>query len=251
MMAEIDALGGQLHASSSRETIFYQAPSYTQALPQVLSILADTVLHPRLDATELAIQQESTAWELAEIRSKPEMHLPELVHEVAFKGNTLGNPLLCPDDRLESITPDLLREFVQTWYRPERLVVAGAGVPHEELVTLAEQHFGSMRAATPELPAEAAKLAKAKARYTGGDMYIEQPDAEFTHVYVAYEALPVNDPDLYALATLQILLGGGGSFSAGTCGSRTLSFLEEGRLTRRCSQVGLARACTRDCTRAS
>lgn len=44
---------------------------------------------------------------------------------------------------------------------------------------------------------------------------MENPDLEFTHVYVGFEGLSIHDEDIYALATLQVLLGGGGSFSAG------------------------------------
>ena len=48
---------------------------------------------------------------------------------------------------------------------------------------------------------------------------------EFTYVYVAFESVPVSSPDIYALATLQILLGGGGSFSAGGPGKGMYSRL--------------------------
>ena len=36
-----------------------------------------------------------------------------------------------------------------------------------------------------------------------------------THVYVGFESLSANDPDIYALSTYVSLMGGGGSFSAG------------------------------------
>ena len=60
-----------------------------------------------------------------------------------------------------------------------------------------------------------------RSHYTGGILRYPHPpthdgkDPEFTYVYVAFESPPVSSPDIYALATLQILLGGGGSFSAG------------------------------------
>jgi processing peptidase subunit alpha len=44
-------------------------------------------------------------------------------------------------------------------------------------------------------------------------------------VYVAFEGLSIHDDDIYALATLQILLGGGGSFSAGGPGKGMYSRL--------------------------
>jgi mitochondrial-processing peptidase subunit alpha len=38
---------------------------------------------------------------------------------------------------------------------------------------------------------------------------------EFNHLYVAFEGVGIHDDDIYALATTQILLGGGGSSSPG------------------------------------
>ncbi|GAA5909894.1 hypothetical protein JCM6882_002044 [Rhodosporidiobolus microsporus] len=267
MTTEIEQLGGQFISSSSRETILYQASTYTQSLPSVLEILSDTVLHPSLTAEELDIQRDAALWEVGEIKTKPEMILPELLHETAFKGNTLGNPLLAPEDRLETMTPDVLGEFRRMWYRPERLVVAAAGVEHEALLELADRHFGHVKASSPSLSTASASsrlsssspsspsasqpfstsaptsasptslpssssdpesydyLATAPAQYTGGTLLLEQPDLDFTHVYVAYEGLPIHDEDIYALATLQVLLGGGGSFSAGGPGKGMYSRL--------------------------
>ncbi|GAA6009537.1 hypothetical protein JCM11491_003594 [Sporobolomyces phaffii] len=267
MTQEIEQLGGQFLSSSSRETIMYQASTYTHSLPNVLSILSDTVLNPLITSEELEIQREAALWEVGEIKNKPEMILPELLHETAYRDNTLGNPLLCPEDRLESMTTDTIRDYLAMWYKPERLVVAAAGVEHDHLVELAERHFGaakstsptptaaspvskpstsptspsSLRPTSPSQPFSTSAsssashssldpssfeyLATAPARYTGGQLILDNPELEFTHVYVGFEGLSIHDEDIYALATLQVLLGGGGSFSAGGPGKGMYSRL--------------------------
>lgn len=48
---------------------------------------------------------------------------------------------------------------------------------------------------------------------------------EFVHLHIAFEGVATSDPDIYALATLQMLLGGGGSFSAGGPGKGMYSRL--------------------------
>lgn len=68
------------------------------------------------------------------------------------------------------------------------------------------------------------------AHYTGGFLALAPqtpaPDQlKFTHMHVAFEGLPVGSDDIYALATLQTLLGGGGSFSAGGPGKGMYSRL--------------------------
>ena len=291
MISEIEALGGNVMCSSARETIMYQSSFFNKDFSQVLSILADTILHPKMEEAELENQKEAARYEISEISRKPEMNLPELIHTVAYQHNTLGNPLLCPVESLDEMTSQNLKEFVKTWYTPERIVVAGAGMSHETMVKEAERLFGSLRSrssvdasATSEVvtsglsssgsssrssssssrslfsaassgasPSSSnstaassygsadfsttalhsashagvtpTEIAHAKAHYTGGEAYIDQADSEFTHVYVAFEGVGIHDDDIYALATLQVLLGGGGSFSAGGPGKGMYSRL--------------------------
>jgi processing peptidase subunit alpha len=67
------------------------------------------------------------------------------------------------------------------------------------------------------------------AHYTGGFLSIPPSPSplipRLSHIHVAFEALPISSPDIYALATLQTLLGGGGSFSAGGPGKGMYSRL--------------------------
>ena len=219
----IQAVGGNVMCSSSRDTIMYQSSVFNQDIGKVLDVFSDTIRHPILDATELGMQREAAAWEVSEIWSKPEMILPEIVHSVAYHENTLGHSLLCPIESLDVMTTDNLRAFMQAWYRPERIVVAGAGMPHSELVALATEFFGDMHVPPQDPMLEL--LGKERARYTGGELVLPDPSSEFTHVYVAYEGLSIHDDDIYALATLQMLLGGGGSFSAGGPGKGMYSRL--------------------------
>lgn len=256
---QIDALGGQFLCSSSRETIMYQASHFTHDAPAALGIIADTIQNSLFLPEELDAQRDAAAYEVREVNAKPEMILPEIIHTIAYRDNTLGNPLLCPEERIDQIDGPLLKEFVRTWFRPERMVVAGAGIPHEELVELAQKHFGelSLPASQQKVPTHLLNaggsksqpslykslttaatsflhnpdepsfnnLAHARAQYNGGHRFIHRPDLELTHLYVAFEGVPIHDPDIYALATMQILLGGGGSFSAGGPGKGMYSRL--------------------------
>src|SRR6266852_2613164 len=137
------------------------------------------------------------------------------------------------------------------------MVIAGAGVAHEELIELADKHFSSLKyapvvdglASTVSLPrtspsvppnllhSQPPNIFKSLTRaassylypnspaptslgtgsiYTGGYRFIHDPQSEFNHIYISFEGVGIHDDDIYELATIQVLLGGGGSFSAGT-----------------------------------
>ncbi|KAK1837424.1 mitochondrial-processing peptidase subunit alpha, partial [Colletotrichum chrysophilum] len=151
MIEQVEALGGSIQCASSRESMMYQAASFNGAVPTTIGLLAETIRDPNLTEEEIAEQLLTAEYEINEIWSKPELILPELVHTAAFKDNTLGNPLLCPEDRLGAISRETILRYRDLFYRPERIVVAFAGVEHGEAVQLAEQYFGDMKASEPTL----------------------------------------------------------------------------------------------------
>ncbi|KAJ3078877.1 Mitochondrial-processing peptidase subunit alpha, partial [Quaeritorhiza haematococci] len=229
LVQKLESLGGNIIAHSSRESIMYQAAIFRHDLEKVVSIFSSIIQRPLFLPEELDETRQTTAYEIQELSTRPDMMLPEILHAIAFSNpdqtsfNTLGRPLLCPMDKLETMTPEVIREFRSTWYTPERIVIAGVGMDHEYLVNLVDKHFSGMPKATPEIIAKQKALTK-PAEYTGGIQFIdahEMPpspnpdDRPLTHVHIAFEGLSMSDPDIYALATLTSLMGGGGAFSAG------------------------------------
>ncbi|KAJ3124317.1 Mitochondrial-processing peptidase subunit alpha [Physocladia obscura] len=254
LLQAAEAVGGNIGAHSSRESIMYQASVFPKHLPETVEILAATVKEPLFLSEELDSVKQQIAYEIDAMQWNYGALLPERLHQLAFGsklGNSpdkysiqkvrhandipnlcipssqLGNQLYCDDPmRLSKISPKILKDFHSLWFTPDRLVVAGVGMPHDQLVELAEKNFGAMKPATPEIKQlQKLELAiAAQTKYTGGICVVDttgQPvspnpdDRLLTHVYIAFEAPGMLDPDVYAMATLSSLLGGGGSFSAG------------------------------------
>ncbi|CAL1694437.1 unnamed protein product [Somion occarium] len=273
MAQSMDKLGGQILCSSSRETIMYQSSHFHRGTPLALDLISDTVQNPAFLQEEIEAQRDAARYEIREVMSKPEMYLPEVLHEVAYDNKTLGNPLLCPEDRIDLMDEPTMRGFMRDWYLPERMVLAGAGMQHEELVELADKHFSSIKYAPAPSPQPSAPrsngstpsqfhfassasspslyktLTRAasylypnspiaqdpvplvtpniplRATYTGGHKFLRNATSEFNHLYLAFEGVGIHDDDVYTLATIQVLLGGGGSFSAGGPGKGMYSRL--------------------------
>ena len=280
MLEMLENLGGNVQCASSREALMYQAGVFNHQVENMLGLLAETVREPLITKEEVSQQLDTAAYEIGEIWAKPELILPELVHTTAYKGNTLGHPLLCPEGRLDVIDRDLVLEYREAMVRPERMVIAFAGVGHDTAVKLVERYFGDMKAdsASPMLsknyptpppsrplsspsifnkiplfkslsttasPAASVLSSLAPSsdaapfnpftqpsHYTGGLLSLPLPtnipsihNPNLTHCHIAFEGLHISHPDIYALATLQTLLGGGGSFSAGGPGKGMYSRL--------------------------
>jgi processing peptidase subunit alpha len=146
MSTAVHSLGGQIMCSSSRESIMYQSSHFHKGTPLALSLIADTVLDPAFLPEEIEAQRDAAFYEFRELSAKPEMILPEVLHNVAYGQKGLGNSLLCPEERIPAINEAILRNSMKEWYRPERMVIAGAGMQHEDLVELTDKYFSSLKA---------------------------------------------------------------------------------------------------------
>lgn len=229
LVSEIENLGGSILANCSRDSLVYQAVVFPQELEKVGAILSQVVRRPLFRPDEMDEMKHATAWEIGSLTDRQDILYPELLHSLVFRDPKedrpagLGNSLLCPLDRLEAMTPELMRSFHSKWYTPNRITIAGVGIPHEYLLEVADRNFGDMDKASSEVINDQ-RSSVPDYKYVSGVHIVDNshlpppsnPDIPvLTRVTIGYESIPVTDPDIYALATLVSLLGGGNSFSAG------------------------------------
>ncbi|RKP34920.1 putative Mtochondrial processing peptidase, partial [Dimargaris cristalligena] len=250
----VESMGGNIQRASSRENLIFQASVFPTDLPRIVSLFADVIQRPALLDHEIDEQRQIIAWELAEIEAKPELNLPETLHQVAYRGNTLGNPQLCSEEVLATMSAEKLRHFLGQWFTADRLVISAIGAPHDEVCALVKLHYGQMKphpartssllgsfgqtasklfrsttddsaAASSTSAMDVPTLVSQPAHYTGGTLLKDLPEAPQTHIHLAFRAPGMNSSAIYPLAVLQILLGGGDSFSAGGPGKGMYSRL--------------------------
>jgi processing peptidase subunit alpha len=144
------------------------------------------------------------------IRKNPELYVQELATEAAYENNTLGNPLYAPEANLEErFTPDFVRKYMAKHFHPNNMVIVGVNVSHKEFVELCARAFSQYTSAVP--PREE----NVKPQYTGGCRIVPDYHQPLAHVVVAFETGGWLSEDLVPTTVLQMLLGGGGSFSTG------------------------------------
>ncbi|EEB09437.1 peptidase(MPP) complex alpha subunit Mas2 [Schizosaccharomyces japonicus yFS275] len=225
MQQKLESLGGNHMCSAGRESLVYQSAVFNYDVKVMSQLLAQTMLHPDFTDEDLLHFKDSISFEISDIWKKPDLLLEEFTHATAFGKRTLGNSLVCEPKGIKNITRENVRKYIQSFYRPENLTLAYAGIPIEVGKELTMEQYG-------HLPRTSKPLAYPAATYIGGQKAINKLEApeipylkDFSHIVIAMEGLSVTDPDIYALACLQFLLGGGGSFSAGGPGKGMYSRL--------------------------
>ncbi|KAK6205448.1 Metalloenzyme, LuxS/M16 peptidase-like protein [Scheffersomyces amazonensis] len=225
MLENLSKLGGNYMCAAQRESMIYQASVFNKDVTKMIDVIAQTVRSPKFTDQEIAETLQTAQYEVSELAYKHEMLLPEVLHSAAYNKNTLGLPLFCPAERIPLISKQDLVNYHGKFFQPQNVVVAMVGVPHSQAVSLATNHFGDWKntsATKPDL---------GQVTYTGGEIslpyqapiYSNLP--ELYHMQIGFETTGLLNEDLYALATLQKLLGGGSSFSAGGPGKGMFSRL--------------------------
>lgn len=194
-------------------------------------VLGDVVLRPKITEEELSVAAQTVAFELESLLTRPEQEplLIDMIHAAAYRDNTLGLPKICPHGNIEKIDRKILFTYLKNHYTPKRMVVAGVGIDHDDLVRAVERHFVEDKPIWQDsslvLNDRGANMVdESVAQYTGGYMVEEcsipvyaGPSGlpELSHIVVGLEGCSHQDPDFIAMCVLNMMMGGGGSFSAG------------------------------------
>ncbi|CAN8259105.1 unnamed protein product [Cochlearia groenlandica] len=216
LVREIEAIGANTSASASREQMGYTIDALKTYVPEMVEVLVDSVRNPAFLDWEVNEELRKVKVEIGELAKNPMGLLLEAVHSAGYSG-ALANPLYAPESAISGLTGDLLEEFVSENYTASRMVLAASGVEHEELLKVVEPLLSDLPNVT--------RPAEPKSQYVGGD-FRQHTGGEATHFAFAF-GVPGwdNEKEAVISTVLQMLMGGGGSFSAGGPGKGMHSWL--------------------------
>ncbi|CAM9138951.1 unnamed protein product [Chrysoparadoxa australica] len=244
VLQAIDSMGGTFQASVSREQLLFCVDVMRDYLPNAMELLAECVLAPRL--TDQEVREQGEVMKIMHEEQEPEAMLLENLHAAAYRGQPLGRPMMCPAERIPMLDSRLLHEYRARFFQGPRMVLAGAGVEHSEFTALAAKCFSGL---PPEAHGDG-KVVMEPSKYIGDRevtkkdfIHMELQQKPLVHVCVAFEVGGWSDPSLVPACVLQMLLGGGQSFSAGGPGKGMYTRLYR-EVLNRCYWVESAEAMT-------
>jgi predicted Zn-dependent peptidase len=198
---EIEAVGGQLNAYTSRESTAYYAKVLKEDLALAVDILADIVQHSTFEPAELERERAVILQEIGQANDTPDDIIFDHFQERAYPEQAMGRPVLGRPEVIRRLDRDAVIGYLGAHYGAERMILAAAGnLEQEHLVDLAERLFADLTA-RHALTAE-------PARYGGGDRR-ERRDLEQLHLVLGFPGPTLQEPDFYAASVLSTALGGG------------------------------------------
>ncbi|XP_050536678.1 mitochondrial-processing peptidase subunit beta [Daktulosphaira vitifoliae] len=214
---EIENIGAHLNAYTSREQTVFYAKALKGDVPKAIEILADIIQNSKLTEDDINRERGVILREMQEVETNLQEVVFDYLHATAYQGTPLGQTILGPTENINSLKQKDLREYVDVFYRPSRLVLAGAGgVNHEDLVEMAKKLFKN----PSNMNFEANIPHYEPCRFTGSEIKARDDSLPLAHIAIAVESCGWSDADNIPLMVANTLIGswdrsqGGGNNNA-------------------------------------
>ena len=210
---DMDAIGGQFNAYTTKEHTCFYGRALDRHLDEGLDILADMLFHSRFDQGDVELERGVILEEIGMYEDTPEDLVSERLSAAVYRGTPLARPILGRESTLAGMTGEWLAQWQRKHYHAGNLVAALAGkfspAQADSLRDLLAALPSGLPAQSPPVTYRPAVTAKKKA--------IEQ-----NHLILAFPAPGYLDERRPQVMLLNALLGGG-------CSSRLFQQLREER----------------------
>jgi predicted Zn-dependent peptidase len=198
---EIEDVGGYINAYTSREVTAYYARVLGGDVPLAIDLIADIVLNPVYEASEIETERGVILQEIGQALDTPDDIIFDWLQEAAYPEQPIGRTILGPSERVQAFSAADLRRFTAEHYGPEQMILAAAGaVDHDAIARQAEATFGHL----PPKPLAQPE----RSRFVGGETRIVKR-LEQAHLALGFAQPGYRDDAIYTAQVFAGALGGG------------------------------------------
>lgn len=130
-----DSVGGEHNALTAKEHTCYYAKVQDHDLDMAIEVLADMIADSLIDEKEFEVERQVILEELAMADDDPSDLAHERLTELVMGEHPLGRPIGGNPGTIRASERSSVVAHYQTYYRPEELVVTGAGaLDHQRVV---------------------------------------------------------------------------------------------------------------------
>jgi mitochondrial-processing peptidase subunit beta len=192
-----------------RENTVYYAKAFNADVPATVNILSYILQNSKLDPQAIERERDVILRESEEVDKQLEEVVFDHLHATAFQGQPLGRTILGPAENIQSIQRNDLVDYIKTNYTADRMVLVGAGgVPHQQLVELAEKHFANLPTEPHSGDALAVAAAqKRKPEFIGSEVRLRDDTLPTANIAIAVEGVSWKDDDYFTALVTQAIVG--------------------------------------------
>ena len=199
---ESENFGANLNGFTDREHTCYHTRILSEHLPVVLELFLDMLFNPRLDDKDFDIERLVILEEIKMYEDSPEDLVQDFLYEIIWKDHPLGKPITGTVKSISHLKKEQVAEYLNNFYTPDNIVISVAGKFSLDKVVKQVEKF------TKSINKKNKKVAPPPLIITP-DIFIKSKEIEQSHLNFATKGVSVFDEARYALAVIDIAIGGG------------------------------------------
>merc|ERR1711871_185631 len=217
VIRDLEYAGASSQAAMGRDFYVTSADCHVDSIPTVLEVLGDSVLNPQLNEYHFGQLHKAAVADAVEAEANSSEVLGDAIHAASF-ATGVGASINPGSHIVASRTAEDVALFHSSNVDVAgNIVVAAVGVDHAEFVSQATKGFGALPSAQgKELPQSTFQQREARVSMGG---------AGFVDMAIGFNGVSWSSSDLVPMVVLNMLLGGGDSFSSGGPGKGMTSKL--------------------------
>ena len=200
--SEIDNLGGQINAFTSKECTCYYVKLLDSHIDIGIDVLSDMILNSKFNEDDLDKERSVIIEELKMYEDSPEDLAYDLLTENIYKHDPLGMNIIGTEESLNRLNREKLLDYFNKYYVPNNSVIAISGnFNFDEIINKIEEKFKVWKKRDVNVDI---KKAEFKSCFLAKNKDIEQ-----VNLAMSLEAVPIeSDKEVYALAVINTVFGG-------------------------------------------
>jgi predicted Zn-dependent peptidase len=200
---EIDAIGGEFNAFTGKEITGYYVKCGADTRDIALDVLVDMLRNSLFDPTEIEKEKGVILEEMNVYLDTPQRYVGNVYDRLLYDDQPLGWDILGTKETIEGATRETFTSYLDTWYRPERIVVGVGGRIGDGLEERLEALLGDIE------PRETGSPAAVELPPDGSPVLLHTKQSEQAHLVLGVRGYELGHPRRYALQLLSVVLGGG------------------------------------------
>lgn len=200
--SEIDNLGGQINAFTSKECTCYYVKLLDSHIDIGIDILSDMILNSKFNEDDLDKERSVIIEELKMYEDSPEDLAYDLLTENIYKNDPLGMNIIGTEESLKKLNREKLLDYFNKYYVPNNSVIAISGnFNFNEIINKIEEKFKGWKKKSVNIDIKKAEFKSC--------FLTKNKDIEQVNLAMSLEAVPLeNDEEVYALAVINTVFGG-------------------------------------------
>lgn len=200
---EMDALGGQINAYTTKEYTCYHTRVLDKHIEKAVDILSDMFLNSKFDDNDVSRERNVILEEINMYDDAPEEVVHDKLQESIWKNSSLGLPILGTADTISNFDGKIIKDYFDKHYTNENTVISIAGnVNENEAFALVEKYFGDKKSLKT--------LNEEKEKTVYYPSFIKSPkDIEQIHMCMCFPGLERDHENKYDMTIFNTIFGGG------------------------------------------